>query len=164
MSFLRGTASASSIALAIFLGLSPVGAKPLITVTLSQAMVITGADGGVHLTAPDTSAPVAHGAVIRYTVSAKDVGTDEARRLQLLGHIPAPTAFVPGSVHGPGGHAEFSLDGKTFSAQPMIAKTTPAGSSMVPADPSAYVMVRWTKDAPLEANSSAGFSYDVRVK
>jgi uncharacterized repeat protein (TIGR01451 family) len=103
--------------------------------------------------------------VIRYTINAKDTGSDAARRLELTGHVPAGTAFVAGSVHGPGGHAEFSLDAKTFSAHPMVAVKNAAGDVvMQPADPAQYVLIRWIKDGPLAAASLAGFAYDVRLQ
>lgn len=131
---------------------------------LAQATVVTAADGTTHLAPLEGDTPVARGAVIRYTVTAKDTGTDAARHLALTGRIPSATAFVPGSIHGLGGHADYSLDGKTFAVRPMVATTTPTGTVMVPADPGQYVMVRWTMDGALAPAASASFSYDVRLK
>jgi uncharacterized repeat protein (TIGR01451 family) len=139
-------------------------AQPTVAITLSQATVSTAADGTAHVAALETGIALAHGAVIRYTITAKDNGSEAARRLALTGHVPAGTSFSPGSVRGPGGHAEFSLDGKSFAAHPMIAKGTPAGDIMVPAGTDAYVMVRWIKDGPLAAQTSTAFSYDVTLK
>jgi uncharacterized repeat protein (TIGR01451 family) len=139
-------------------------AKPVVVVTLAQATVVTAADGAEHVAALTDNVPVTRGTAIRYTVSAKDTGTDPARRLALTGRVPSGTAYTPGSLRGPGGHAEYSLDGKTFSAHPMVAVKTSAGSVLQPADPAQYVVVRWVKDAPLDANTSTGFSYEVRVK
>jgi uncharacterized repeat protein (TIGR01451 family) len=139
-------------------------AKPVVVVKLVQASVVTAPDGSSHLAPLDGSTPVGSGAAIRYTVSAKDTGTDAARGLALTGRIPEGTAFTPGSVRGPGGHSEFSLDGKSFSTRPMVKVNTPAGEVMQPADPGQYIMIRWVKDGPLDAKSSTAFSYDVRIK
>jgi len=139
-------------------------AKPIVVLTLSQATVQTAADGVSHLAALNDTVPVARGVAIRYTISAKDLGSDPARHLALTGHVPAGTAYVQGSVRGPGGHAEFSLDGKSFSAHPMITVKTAAGDVIEPADAALYVMVRWVKDGPLAAKSVTAFSYDVQVQ
>lgn len=160
----RAVITAASFALLVFVCATTAWAKPAVVITLAQATVATAADGTSHLVPLDANVAIARGSTIRYTVSAKDVGSDAARGLALCGHIPAGTAFVAGSVRGPGGHAEYSLDGKTFSARPMVAKDTPGGSVLEPADPSRYVMVRWVKDAPLEAAAAVSFSYDVIVQ
>jgi uncharacterized repeat protein (TIGR01451 family) len=139
-------------------------AKPVVVVTLAQATVVTAADGTQHLAALTDDVPVGRGTAIRYTISAKDTGSEPARQLALTGHVPSGTAYTPSSLRGPGGHAEFSLDGKTFSAHPMVSVKTPAGDVMQPADPASYVVVRWVKDAPLDANAGTSFSYEVRVK
>ena len=139
-------------------------AKPVVAITLAQATVVTAADGTSHLAALDGSTAIGSGVVIRYTVTAKDAGSDPARKLVLAGHVPSGTALRPGSVRGSGGHAEFSLDGKSFSTRPMVAVKTPAGDVMQPADPALYVMIRWLKDIPLAPQTSTAFSYDVIVK
>jgi len=135
-----------------------------VAVTLAQATVVTAADGTSHVTPLAAGVAVERGGLIRYTITAKNSGTDPARRLVLTGRIPAGTAFVEGSLHGAGGHAEYSLDSSSFSAQPMVTKTTPSGTTTVPADPSDYVMVRWIKDGALAAAAASAFSYDVRLK
>ena len=162
--FRRGAIAAFLIALLSLCSAAAALAKPAVVVTLTQAAVVTAADGSTHLAQLDGSTPVDSGLTIRYTVRAKDNGSDPARRLALAGHIPQGTAFAPGSVSGPGGHAEFSLDGKSFSAHPMVTVKTPGGDVVQPADPAQYVMIRWLKDGPLEAKTSTGFSYEVRVK
>lgn len=163
MTYARAAAALFIAALPLFAAAAAV-AKPVVVVTLAQATVVTAADGTSHLAPLDGSAPVGSGTAIRYTVSAKDTGTDAARGLALSGRIPEGTAFTPGSVRGPGGHAEFSLDGKSFSPRPMVKVQTPAGEIMQAADPGQYVMIRWVKDGLLDAKSSIAFSYDVRVK
>ena len=139
-------------------------AKPIVVLTLSQASVQTTADGVAHLAALDDSVPVASGVAIRYTISAKDVGTDPARRLALAGRIPAGTTYSIDSIHGSGGHAEFSLDGKTFATHPVVVVRSAGAQTTVAADPAQYVLIRWVKDAPLVAKTSTAFSYDVIVK
>jgi uncharacterized repeat protein (TIGR01451 family) len=163
MTYARAAAAALIAALPLFAATAAF-AKPVVVVTLAQATVVTAADGTSHVAVLDANTAIGSGVAIRYTVSAKDVGTDPARGLVLTGHVPQGTAFTPGSVRGPGGRAEFSLDGKSFSARPMVTVKTPAGDVLQPADPALYVMIRWTKDAPLDAKSIAAFSYDVHVK
>jgi hypothetical protein len=158
------TATAALIALLPLLAATAVFAKPVVVVTLSQATVVTSADGTQHLAPLTGSVPVTHGTAILYIVSAKDIGSDSARRLALTGRIPEGTAFTAGSLRGHGGHAEYSLDGKTFAARPMVAVKTSSGDVMEPADPAQYVVVRWIKDSPLEPQSSAAFTYEVQVK
>jgi uncharacterized repeat protein (TIGR01451 family) len=162
MKFARAAVAAAIVG--AILSVAPALAQPAVDVTLSQATVVTAADGTSHLVPLDGGVTVARGTLIRYTISAKDNGADPARRLALTGHIPPGTVFAPGSVRGPGGQAEYSLDGKSFSAHPMVAKATPAGEVMVPADPALYVMIRWIKDGPLAAKASIAFSYDVQLK
>jgi len=50
-----------------------------------------------------------------------------------------------------------------WSAQPLVTVTTPKGLVRRPADPSAYMAVRWiaSKVAP---KSALTFTYEVRVK
>jgi hypothetical protein len=163
MAFPRA-ATASLIAILTVSAVSAAYAKPVVVVTLSQTTVVTASDGSQHFAALTDGVPVVRGTVIRYTVNAKDTSADPARRLALVGHVPSGTAYAPGSLRGPGGHAEFSLDGTSFSAHPMVAVKTAAGDVMQPADPAQYVMVRWVKDAPLEAKSSTAFFYEVQVK
>jgi len=165
MSLARVAAAAALTAAFTLFAVTAVYAKPLVVVTLSQATVVTAADGTSHLAVLDGGTPIAKGVVIRYTISAKDTGSDPASRLELTGHVPPGTAFAAGSVRGPGGHAEFSLDAKTFSAHPMVAVKNAAGDVvMQPADPAQYVLIRWIKDGPLAAASTAGFAYDVQVQ
>ncbi len=160
----RLAATAFLLAAVLFLASTPAWAKPVVVVTLSQGTVVTAADGTTHLAGMDAAGPIGRGVIIRYTITAKDTGTDVARRLELTGHIPLGTAFAPDSIHGPGGRAEFSLDGKVFSAHPMVTVKTATGDVLQPADPALYVMVRWIKDGPLAAATTSSFSYDVLVK
>jgi uncharacterized repeat protein (TIGR01451 family) len=165
MTYARAAATVALIAALPVLAATAALAKPVVVITLAQATVVSAADGTSHLAPLDGSTPIASGVVIRYTISAKDTGTDAARGLELSGHVPSGTTFVVGSIHGPAGHAEFSLDGKSFSAQPMVAVKNPAGDVvMQPADPALYVMIRWTKNGPLVAQTSTAFTYDVKVK
>jgi uncharacterized repeat protein (TIGR01451 family) len=157
--------AAAFIATLEFLYATVAFAKPAVVVTLSQATVITSADGTSHVVGLDANVAVNRGVVIRYTISAKDTGVDPARRLQLTGHVPPGTAFVAGSMRGPGGHTEFSLDGKTFSAHPLVAVRNAAGTVvMQPADPAQYVLIRWIKDGPLAPAAAVAFTYDVQVR
>jgi len=139
-------------------------AKPVVLVALAQASVTTAPDGSVHLAPLEDSVSVAGGTIIRYTVSAKDVGSEPARHLALVGRIPAGTTYSDQSIHGSGGHAEFSLDGKTFATHPVVVVRSAGAQTTVAADPAQYVLIRWVKDAPLVAKTSTAFSYDVIVK
>jgi hypothetical protein len=140
-------------------------AKPVVLVALAQASVTTAPDGSVHLAPLEDSVSVAGGTIIRYTVSAKDVGSEPARHLALVGRIPAGTTYSDQSIHGSGGHAEFSLDGKTFAAHPVVVVRSASGAqTTVAADPAQYILIRWVKDTPLLAKASTAFSYDVIVK
>ena len=104
----------ASVALA-----SPNG-KPHIALNLGASVVSYDAKGVEH----DSPADVAlkSGALIRYTVLAKNVGDAPARNLSPSARVPAGTVYEPTpSVHVSSATVEFSLDGgKTWSAVPTV--------------------------------------------
>ena len=138
-------------------------AKPNVQLHLSGVLVTHSADGR-ETTTPIEKVTPKKGELYRYTVVASNVGTDPALKLVTRENIPNGTSFVAGSATKSAGVAiEYTLDGKMWSAQPLVTVTTPKGLVRRPADPSAYMAVRWiaSKVAP---KSALTFTYEVRVK
>lgn len=138
-------------------------AKPNVQLHLSGVLVTQSA-GGRETTTPIEKVTPKKGELYRYTVVASNVGTDPAFKLVTRENVPNGTAFVAGSASkAPGVTIEYSLDGKTWAAKPLITVSTTKGLVRRPADPSAYSAVRWI--APKVAPKSAlTFTYEVRVK
>lgn len=138
-------------------------AKPTIQLHLSGVLVTQSADGH-ETTTPVEKVTPKKGEIFRYTIVATNVGTNPALKVTALDKVPNGTAFVAGSASkSPGVAIEYSLDGKTWSAQPMVSVMTPKGLVRRAADASAYAAVRWI--APKVAPKAAlTFTYEVRVK
>jgi uncharacterized repeat protein (TIGR01451 family) len=138
-------------------------AKPIIQLHLSGVRVTTSADGR-ETTTPVEKVTPKKGQIFRYTIEARNVGNQPALNYVALDKIPNGTEFVGGSASkAPGVKIEFTLDGKTWSAQPIVSVMTSKGLVRRPADPSAFASVRWI--APKVAPKAAlTFTYEVRVK
>ena len=138
--------------------------KPHIALNLAASVVAYDAKGVEH----DSPADVAlkSGALLRYTVIAKNVGDAPARNLAPAARVPAGTVYEPTpSAHVSSATVEFSLDGgKTWSAVPTISVVTAHGTVRKKADPATYTAVRWVALRPLAPKSSLTYSYEVRVK
>ncbi len=150
---------------AVVMFLTPVSAfaKPNVQLRLSGVLVTQSSDGQETTTSLEKVTPK-KGELYRYTVIASNVGTDPAFKVVTKENVPNGTAFVGGSASKSRGVViEYSLDGKTWSAKPMVSVATPKGLVRRPADPSAYASIRWI--APKVAPKSAlTFTYEVRVK
>ncbi|MGH8163987.1 MAG: hypothetical protein ACREP1_06605 [Rhodanobacteraceae bacterium] len=147
---------------AIFLcGAAAASARPVVTLHLTGTLV-QQRDGrttersveGLVLKAGD---------LVRYTIAATNSGDLAARKLVPVGPIPKATSFVPGSARGDDATPQFTLDGKTWSAKPMLVVKTANGSVRKPADPALYRAVRWIARGTLAPRKREVFSYDVRV-
>lgn len=141
------------------------GAKPVVTLKLSGAIVAKAPDGRLTLTPVEGAQPKT-GDEIRYDIVASNAGSSPALRLVPVGRIPAGTAYVDGSAKAPRAHAEFSLDGgKTWAAVPMVRVKAPDGSTVVKkADPATYTTVRFITDGAIAPRQAVSYTYEVRVK
>ena len=135
-------------------------AKPNVVLKLSGVVVTRDASGN-EKTVPIEQVQPKPGDVIRFTLIAANTGDQAAKNLVPLDRIPSGTSYVAGSANG---HAEFSLDGKAWSATPAVRAHTASGDVLKKADPATYVAVRWLSDKPLAPKSSETFVYLVRVK
>lgn len=139
-------------------------AKPAVSLKLSGALVEKAADGRVMRT-PLEKVKLKPGDDVEYQITAMNGGDGAALHLVPIGEIPAGTRYVDGSAIAAHAHAEFSLDGKTWSAQPTVTVKNAAGVPVVKkADPALYTKVRFVADDPLAAHQSLTCRYDVRVK
>lgn len=103
------------------------------------------------------------GTVIRYTIVATNSSNAIVKGLMPVGPVPAHTQFrsaapVADAV------TEYTIDNKTWSAQPMVRKTVDGVARLVPAPASAYEGIRWKLKTPLQPHASASFVYEVLVK
>ena len=141
----------------------PAIARPNVTLHLSLALV-------QHTSSGDKLRSLEHvvlksGDIVRHTIDATNSGNEAALDLTPVEIIHPGEMLVAGSVHGPASHVEYTLDGKSWSAHPMIKARQPDGKvTTKPADPSQYTALRWRMTSPLPAHKAVSFSYEVRVK
>lgn len=137
-------------------------AAPHVVLALKQAQVMTH-DGKMSLEAVPAKG-AKRGALLRYTIVATNTGAKPAFDLAPVAKVPASTTFVAGSAT-PQMAVEYSLDGHSYSAKPMIKiKAADGKVKLVPANPSAYVALHWHDAHPLNPHATQTFSYEVRIK
>ncbi|MGZ6196282.1 MAG: hypothetical protein ACXWNL_01340 [Vulcanimicrobiaceae bacterium] len=136
-------------------------ARPVVKLHL-KGVVVQQSEGRTSQT-PVEGVVLKAGDLVRYTIAASNSGDSPALKLTPVGPVPKATSFVPGSARAAGAFAEFTLDGKTWSAHPMLSTKTPNGIVAKPADPSLYRAVRWITKRALPPKSVFVYSYDVRV-
>lgn len=136
-------------------------AKPAVNVVLSGTVERENA-----VLSLDKTEAVKPGEVLHWTISSENKGDGEAKDYKVVGKIPAGTEFVEGSAKPEGlAKVTYSLDGKNFSAQPMIEEKQADGSiKSVPAPSSMYKQVRFEWENSLNPNEKLNASYDVKVK
>ena len=136
---------------------------PAVKLHLTGDLIV--ASGDKTVATPVDKAVLKKGDVVRYTIVAQNSGGKSAVAVSTVGPVPQRTQFVAGSAsHQAGALIEYSLDGKSWSAQPMVVVNTPRGPVQKAADPAQYVAVRWTAQHPLAPKQSLRYSYEVRVK
>ncbi len=97
------------------------------------------------------------GDVLRYRVEAENTGPVPISGLVVTQPVPAGTTYVPHPGDGPA--PIYSLDGRSFSARPVVAG--PAGA--IPAAPRADPARRW-QFPTLAPHASAEVAYLVKVR
>ena len=97
------------------------------------------------------------GDILRYRVQAENTGALPVSGLVVTQPVPAGTVYIAHSAEH-GLLPLYSLDGRSFSAQPLTAGPVPA-----PAAPEAYTALRWHFPA-LPAHTSAEAAYLVKVR
>ena len=136
--------------------------RPEVKVALAGSVTREG-----QALALDAVEAVRPGEVLRWEIVSVNEGAGAARDYKTVGHIPAGTAFVPGSaVAESGSTVTYSIDGgKTFHTQPIIEERQADGTSKrVPAPASMYTEVRYEWSDALAAGGKLTASYKVRVK
>lgn len=136
-------------------------ARPQVSLHLS-AFLLQGPEA--HRSAvPLGTRPVEAGDVVRFVIEASNKGNSPALNLTPADPIPAHMTYVPGSAKNSSATVEFTLDGKTWSAHPVVAVKTAKGTVKKAADPSLYKAIRWVTHAPLAANATFTYSFEARV-
>lgn len=136
-------------------------ARPVVKLHLSGVLVQQNA--GQTKETPVEGVVLKAGDLVRYTIVASNSGDSAAVKLIPVGQVPKATSFVPGSARGADASTEYTLDGKTWSAHPMLSVKTASGVASKPADPSLYKAVRWVSKRALPPKKAFVFTYDVRV-
>lgn len=110
----------------------------------------------------DAQTAVHPGDVLRYDVSAENSGAVPISGLLVTQPVPAGTVYVAHSAEAAksGVVPAYSLDGRQFSAQPVLAR--PNGVSR-PAPPEAYKALRW-RFPVLAGHASQDVIYLVKVR
>ncbi len=100
------------------------------------------------------------GQVVEYRIFATNAGetTLPAGSVQIIGPIQANLQFVANSATPTSDRVltEYSVDGKTFSAPPVLVG--PEDARRV-AEPTEYTMIRWTLLVPMEPGQEEPFYY-----
>ena len=105
------------------------------------------------------------GDVLVYTLRYRNVGTGPAVGATLSDPIPDGTVLVPGSVEAAPAHVLYSLDGKTYSARPIVRRTNASGVEEevdAPAELVRHIRVALPDELP--AGSSGSTSFKVIVQ
>lgn len=141
--------------------LSFINAKPQVNVVLSGTV-----ERNSEKLSLDKAEAVQPGEVLHWTISSENKGDGEAKEYKVVGKIPAGTEFVADSAKPEGlAKVTYSLDGKNFSAQPMIEEKQADGSvKSVPAPTSLYKQLRFEWENSLNPNEKLNASYEVKVK
>jgi uncharacterized repeat protein (TIGR01451 family) len=113
----------------------------------------------------DKSTVVKPGEILEWTIVSENSGNAAALGYKAVGHIPQGTSFVSDSAKADGAKTFYSIDGKSFSAQPMIEEKQADGSvKRVPAPVAMYTEIRYEWSDPLAQGGKLSASYRVRVK
>ncbi|NNM98597.1 MAG: hypothetical protein HKL91_02215 [Candidatus Eremiobacteraeota bacterium] len=154
-------------ALVVFLfalGVGIASAKPVLHLELTQALVLHVRGGTAYRPVPATGARP--GEELRFTVKATNVGDSPAIGAEILKQIPAGEVFRAGTVVSPAdATVTYSLNGRSFSARPMLRVRKPDGTVVLrPAPPSSYRALRWQLRKPFAVHATAVFRFNVRIK
>lgn len=105
------------------------------------------------------------GQVVEYRIFATNSGetTLPAGVVQIFGPVQSGMEFVANSATQTSERVltEFSVDGTSFSAPPVLVET---GGERRVAEPSEYTMIRWTLLVPMEPGQEEPFYYRVVLK
>lgn len=136
-------------------------AKPAVNVVLAGTV-----ERDKAVLSLDKTETVNPGEVLHWTISSENKGDGAAKDYKVVGKIPAGTEFIADSAKPEGlAKVTYSLDGKNFSAQPMIEEKQADGSvKSVPAPTSLYKQVCFEWENSLNPNEKLNASYDVKVK
>ena len=106
------------------------------------------------------------GDVIKYTLIAENIGTAEARDIEVVDPIPFGTEYVLGSATGSGVEILYSINGGTnYVAQPLIEVRDATGKIIrKPAPASMYTHVKWIIREPLKPKQKKNMDLHVRVQ
>lgn len=105
------------------------------------------------------------GDVVEYAIDATNAGDQAALGFRTVGPVPAHMQYVSGSARAAQpAKIEYSIDGKTWSAQPAQVVKTARGTLRKAAAPATYVSVRFTAARPLAPKATFRYSYEVVVK
>ena len=134
--------------------------RPNVTLNMTAVQVVS-VDG--KETVKPITGTLQHGAIVRYEIVAQNVGGADAVALKPSAKIPFGMTYVEKSATGDG-QVAFSLDGKTFAANPVMKSMKDGKPVTLPAPISTYRAVQWTLNAPLHPNTKIAFDYEVRVR
>ncbi len=106
------------------------------------------------------------GEILVWNLESVNEGSASANNYQVVGQIPAGTAYVAESAQSAGkAEVTFSINGKNFAKQPLIDEKQADGSTKkVPAPVSLYTHLKFELISPLAAGQKFQSTYRVRVK
>jgi uncharacterized repeat protein (TIGR01451 family) len=135
--------------------------QPAVKVLLTG--VVERKDGPVPVEKADM---VKSGETLDWTITSANTGTAPAHDYKAVGQIPPGTEFVAGSAKAQGQAAvTYSLDGQSFSSQPVVDERQPDGSvKKVSAPVAMYTAVRYEWADPLVEKGKLTATYKVRLQ
>jgi len=141
-------------------------AAPDVKINITAEKVMMVEKDGKQMEVREAAVEVVPGDVLVYTLQYENKGDEAAKGVKLVDPVPDTTAYLVGSVFGPGAEVAFSIDdGKTFKAPSMLTYSVDMGgkNKEIKASPEQYTDIQWTVQEIAPGKSGvAGFR--VRVK
>lgn len=105
------------------------------------------------------------GDVLRYRLTFTNSAPRAIRSVALANPVPAGLQFVAGSAKASraDARAEFSVDGRTWSARPMETVTVDGRQVERPVAPERYTAVRWVVDGPVAPAAVVTAEFEARL-
>jgi len=141
-------------------------AAPDVKINITAEKVMLVEKNGKQVEVREAANEVVPGDILVYTLHYENKGDEVAKGVKLVDPIPETTAYLVGSVFGPGSEMAFSIDdGKTFNAPSMLTYSVDMGGKKkeIKASPEQYSNIQWSVQEIAPGKSGvAGFR--VRVK
>ena len=137
------------------------GGQPTLQVAAENRTALADAARGARRA--DTT--VHAGDVLRYRLTFTNAAPRAIRNVALANPVPAGLQFVAGSAKASraDARAEYSVDGRTWSARPMETVVVDGRQVERPVAPERYTAVRWVVDGAVAPAAVVTAEFDARL-